>query len=1205
MYQAKIPGHMAGNFFRFFRCFLSTIIMVGCLLNPAHASFDFDSYQNTLDTMFDNGDSPIKSGYRIAFTENIGTGQFVYYLYDPITGDITKKSYDHNLYLGSGPYLSTRLTNTSKDTVWDSASFYGINVALINKGDGGDASDTANKRGEISEIYADFFANSYDTTGGGGAAIQNDGIIGTIYGDFVRNWVRNNGYSVFGGAILNGVNTSNAETYITEINGNFIRNYINDRSGANAHGGAIANYRYIGTINGDFIGNYLLSDYNGSPLGGAIYNASGLIGTINGDFYSNRATNSSFYYSTAAGGAILNLATINEINGDFNGNYVIGSQSMGGAILNQGKTGNIIGNFINNYASGSSLGGAIANGQLLNVILFDPTVSDWDGANTNNPPPGTPSTPNPATIEIDLIRGNFINNYARGSNATGGAIYNIAKITEINADFTKNYISGTGNIYGGAIANSKNTGVISLIKNSSFYENSATNTHATNGLALGGAIYTYNNLNFVSDNTLSVFSGNYTQDIRGKIWNAIFIDTTIADLLNFDMSNSGAFIFKDNISGGIRSGNDIDYTNKYSINITGDDQNVFTMANDIINAENVNVTNAMLLFRESENGIGAFKPNADNSGTVVTTLNLDNAIFDTANGYLETVNLAKYTAKNNSFWHLDVNPDTMTSDVLNVNGDIIGTTQLVVHTTSDYDITNKGQILFATSVNNTAGTKDSFNVFRVYGRPYVYDTWYTDNGNNEKNWYFVMRDKGTNGSNTPNPIVTPEVISYIGLHAASLEQTRSMVANISNEIATEYIYDNDCCGVFDASFWSEPVNNLWISPTYQHSKIKKHVDMNANIAGIEAGIDRQFNENHKLGLFASYRSGDYNLAKEIGQFKSVEESEIDINSMALGLYYRYDKNRTWALATTYVGKQSAQFSAFGIDENTNGNQFGGSVEIGRVYPFGDNNQYTMEPSIVTRYAQIAFDDIKDNFGKEIEYSTIRQFEFEIGAKIEKTYHMKHGNNAKIHFKPSIIRPLTTGDSVKINQLGTTETYYDELLGRAEIGGKYNLNDTSYISGTANYTFGQNYRATSFRIGFSHAFGGSSNHSHSRCSHSGGACTILYPTPRKLELPNIHFDFDKSIIRDDDKKLLEKAANNLKEHGFDEINVIGHTDIKGSFEYNVKLSLRRAKAVANMMRELGIKVVNIGAESFTKPIADNKTINGRALNRRVELELISK
>ena len=70
-----------------------------------------------------------------------------------------------------------------------------------------------------------------------------------------------------------------------------------------------------------------------------------------------------------------------------------------------------------------------------------------------------------------------------------------------------------------------------------------------------------------------------------------------------------------------------------------------------------------------------------------------------------------------------------------------------------------------------------------------------------------------------------------------------------------------------------------------------------------------------------------------------------------------------------------------------------------------------------------------------------------------------------------------------------------------------------------------------------------------------------------------------------------------------VKIEGHTDNVGSKEYNQKLSERRAKSVANYLIDKGVEKERVTTEGFgfSKPIASNKTAEGRAKNRRTEIK----
>ena len=109
----------------------------------------------------------------------------------------------------------------------------------------------------------------------------------------------------------------------------------------------------------------------------------------------------------------------------------------------------------------------------------------------------------------------------------------------------------------------------------------------------------------------------------------------------------------------------------------------------------------------------------------------------------------------------------------------------------------------------------------------------------------------------------------------------------------------------------------------------------------------------------------------------------------------------------------------------------------------------------------------------------------------------------------------------------------------------------------------------------------------------------------MELSNTLFAFDKFNLNDEAKLALDKVAAWLKENEDLNIEISGHTDGKGSQEYNQTLSENRAKAVYDYFVGHGVKADRLSYKGYGKlrPIADNDTEAGRKQNRRVELNIV--
>lgn len=118
------------------------------------------------------------------------------------------------------------------------------------------------------------------------------------------------------------------------------------------------------------------------------------------------------------------------------------------------------------------------------------------------------------------------------------------------------------------------------------------------------------------------------------------------------------------------------------------------------------------------------------------------------------------------------------------------------------------------------------------------------------------------------------------------------------------------------------------------------------------------------------------------------------------------------------------------------------------------------------------------------------------------------------------------------------------------------------------------------------------------------------TEPEFEMPNIIilFDFDRSDITEVEMSKLRTAISKYKQvRNQYSINISGHTDNYGSLDYNYALSDRRNKAVINAVTEMLGEKISIPAlsKSYTLPVADNGTDDGRQLNRRVELVFTKK
>ena len=102
-----------------------------------------------------------------------------------------------------------------------------------------------------------------------------------------------------------------------------------------------------------------------------------------------------------------------------------------------------------------------------------------------------------------------------------------------------------------------------------------------------------------------------------------------------------------------------------------------------------------------------------------------------------------------------------------------------------------------------------------------------------------------------------------------------------------------------------------------------------------------------------------------------------------------------------------------------------------------------------------------------------------------------------------------------------------------------------------------------------------------------------------------FNFDKSVLKPEGKAKLDDLIGKIKDINLEVIIAVGHTDSVGSDAYNQKLSVRRSEAVKAYLVSKGIEKNRVYTEGKgeKQPVADNKTAEGRAKNRRVEIEVV--
>ncbi|MCK9799711.1 OmpA family protein [Pseudomonas sp. MAFF 302030] len=110
----------------------------------------------------------------------------------------------------------------------------------------------------------------------------------------------------------------------------------------------------------------------------------------------------------------------------------------------------------------------------------------------------------------------------------------------------------------------------------------------------------------------------------------------------------------------------------------------------------------------------------------------------------------------------------------------------------------------------------------------------------------------------------------------------------------------------------------------------------------------------------------------------------------------------------------------------------------------------------------------------------------------------------------------------------------------------------------------------------------------------------------IVIRDVHFQFDSAKLTAADQSKLGTIVTRLKQEApTAQLRVTGHTDSVGSDVYNQKLSEKRAHSVVEYLINNGIpraSFVSVSGAGESQPVADNKTADGRALNRRTEIQI---
>lgn len=271
------------------------------------------------------------------------------------------------------------------------------------------------------------------------------------------------------------------------------------------------------------------------------------------------------------------------------------------------------------------------------------------------------------------------------------------------------------------------------------------------------------------------------------------------------------------------------------------------------------------------------------------------------------------------------------------------------------------------------------------------------------------------------------------------------------------------------------------------------------------------------------------------------------------------------------------------DFKNNGNLFGGSIG------------YYLTDDVELRLSYDEVHNARGEDGRNIKGSN---------TALDALYHFNNAGDALRPYVSAGFSDQSIGQSGRDGRNGSTF---------ANIGGgaKYFFTDNFYARAgvEAQYNIDQGDTEWAPSVGIGMNFGGGSKPA------PVPVVAAIEPTPEpvaveepvelvRVEL-DVKFDFDKAQVKPESYGDIKNLADFMNQYPQTTTVVEGHTDSKGSDAYNQKLSERRASAVRDVLvNQYGVDAARVNAAGYgeSRPVADNATDAGRAVNRRVEAEV---
>lgn len=404
--------------------------------------------------------------------------------------------------------------------------------------------------------------------------------------------------------------------------------------------------------------------------------------------------------------------------------------------------------------------------------------------------------------------------------------------------------------------------------------------------------------------------------------------------------------------------------------ITGDGTGWTNFNNNINDVNTVNINNGKMIFNRTPD---------DYTGTADTghfnnapTMNLQNATFDIANGYTETITLNGLNSiGNNNFIVLDLDIANNIADNINITDSVSGRINLVINALSNLDI-DDNIIWFA-----NADSEDYylFNLYSISGLDYNLGL-YFDQDNHK---YGLVKSEY---SNIPNITLSDETLQLADWASRTVSHTVKKLTNSMQKRVGElqWLLKDDTTESDKDDNQSNLNNAFWVRG------IHKNFDTNNTtvvLSDMEFGYDRIISStnNYKWYIGAlGYISGGNSSFKNI---------QLDINGYGLGAYVMMLEKTGWfadlALRQHFIELELS-------NDKTDYTATSLNMEIGKEFIIGDNVdelQWFVKPSVEAAYIVISGADVgsfsvQDSISQTLSLSLIAgpRWGFESGRKIQ-------------------------------------------------------------------------------------------------------------------------------------------------------------------------------------------------------------------------------